>query len=200
MVVLSKNFQAGQLRLAFKFLLLCAWLVAVHYTAAAQAPVLLTQPGTNRAVALESVTNRKEPFNSISSVQFGSDARTRIVIFAWNAQLKSGEGVSAFAADVQDASGRFYPCAIENVVSLPGAAGITMLVLRLNDTLQNVGDVLLRIGLRGLQSNRVRVGIGFVGGGPPDDSTQVPTPTPTPTAYANTHADTNADTNVIHAS
>src|SRR5215204_2719930 len=178
-MALIKKYPASPLclRQALKFLQLCALIVVVHSIARAQtAPVLIVQPNTTRGVALESVTHQKEPFAPTSLFRFGSDSRTRIVIFAWNAQLKSGEGVSAFAADVQDASGRFYPCAIENVVSLPGAAGITMLVLRLNDTLQNIGDVLLRSGLRGLQSNRVRVGIGFVGGGPPDDSTPTPTP------------------------
>jgi len=40
-----------------------------------------------------------------------------------------------FASDVQDGSGRFYPLAVENAVALPGASGITMLVLRLNESL-----------------------------------------------------------------
>jgi len=137
--------------------------------------VLLVQPNTNRAVALESVTNKKEPFSPATSIQFGSDSRTRIAIFAWNAQLAAGESASAFSADVQDASGRIYPLTVENAVSLPGASGVTMLVLRLHNDLQNVGDVLLRIGLHGLQSNRVRVGIGSIGGGPPDDTQSTPT-------------------------
>ena len=97
-----------------------------------------------------------------------------------NAQLNAGETVSALTADVQDASGRFYPLKVESALSVPSLSGVTMLVLRLNDGLTDVGDVLLRIGLRGFQSNRVRVGIGHIGGGPPDDS-PTPTPTPTPT-------------------
>src|SRR5207245_1287136 len=51
---------------------------------------------------------------------------------------------------------------------------------RLNDNLGDVGDVLIGITYHGMTSNRVRVGIGHVGGGPPDDPT--PTPSPSPTA------------------
>src|SRR5260370_37197115 len=40
----------------------------------------------------------------------------------------------------------------------------------------DVGDVLIGISYHGLQSNRVRVGIGHVGDGPPDDAGSVPTP------------------------
>jgi endonuclease/exonuclease/phosphatase family metal-dependent hydrolase len=147
--------------------------VAVHSVVIAQteAPVLLVQPNTTRAIALESVTNKKEPFSPTLSIQFGSDPRNRIAVFARNAQLAPGEAVSAFTSDVQDVSGRFYPLLVENAIPLEGADGITMVVVRLHDDLQNVGDVLLRIGLHGLQSNRVRIGIGSVGGGPPDDST-----------------------------
>ena len=150
-------------------LLLLTAAFAVGALGQTQAPVLLTQTGSTRAIALESVTNKREPFSVNSSVAFG-DSRARIVVFAWNAQLAAGEGVGAFTADVQDGAGRFYPLAVESAVSLPGVSGITMLVLRLNDQLQSAGDVLLRIGLHGLISNRVRIGIGFVGGGPPDDA------------------------------
>lgn len=164
-----------RLNIAFRLLQVCALVFAFHAAVAAQtAPVLLVQPNTNRAVALESVTYKKEPFSPTSSIQFGSDARTRIAVFARNAQLAAGESASAFSADVQDASGRFYPLSVENAVPLPGASGITMLVVRFHNDLQNVGDVLLRISLHGLQSNRVRVGIGSIGGGPPDDTTSPP--------------------------
>src|SRR5215203_5075152 len=183
-MALIKKYPASPLclRQALKFLQLCALIVVVHSIARAQtAPVLIVQPNTTRGVALESVTHQKEPFAPTSLIRFGSDSRTRIAIFAWNAQLKAGEGVSAFSADVQDASGRFYPLLVESAIPLGGTDGITMLVVRLHDDLQRVGDVLLRIGLRGLQSNRVRIGIGSVGGGPSDDSAPTPTPTPTPT-------------------
>ena len=154
--------------LFFRVMQLFALLIALHVSVTAQ-PVLLTQ-ADGRAIALESGTNKKEPFNSVASFAFGTDARARIVIFARNAQLATGEGLSAYTVDVQDASGRFYPLVVEHAAPLAKAPGVTMLVVRLNSDLQNVGDVLLRIGLRGLFSNRVRIGIGHIGGGPADDN------------------------------
>jgi hypothetical protein len=40
------------------------------------------------------------------------------------------------------------------------------LVLRLANDLTDVGDVLVQITFRGIASNRARIGIGHVGGGP----------------------------------
>ena len=53
-----------------------------------------------------------------------------------------------------------------------------MFIVRLADDIGDVGDVLLRLNLHGMASNRVRMGIGHVGGGPADDSGAVPTPAP----------------------
>ena len=46
--------------------------------------------------------------------------------------------------------------------------------------MDDLGDVLVGITYRGVSSNRVRVGIGQIGGGPPDDPGAVPTPGGTP--------------------
>jgi uncharacterized protein (DUF1800 family) len=53
-----------------------------------------------------------------------------------------------------------------------------MFIVRLSDDMGDLGDVLLRLNLHGMGSNRVRVGIGHLGGGPSDDSGAVPTPAP----------------------
>ena len=46
-----------------------------------------------------------------------------------------------------------------------------MVIVRLNDSMPtNLGDVLIRLNLHGMASNRVRVAIGHIGGGPADDS------------------------------
>jgi uncharacterized protein (DUF1800 family) len=93
-------------------------------------------------------------------------------------ELLQGEGANAFSADVQDSSGKLYPLRIEFMGQVPGFPGITMFIVRLADDIGDVGDVLLRLNLHGMASNRVRMGIGHVGGGPPDDSGAVPTPAP----------------------
>jgi hypothetical protein len=63
---------------------------------------------------------------------------------------------------------------------------VTAVIVRLNDSLGDVGDVLVGITLRGATSNRVRIGIGHVGGGPPDDVVP-PQPTPELGAGASLH-------------
>jgi uncharacterized protein (DUF1800 family) len=141
-------------------------------------PVLLSQAASTRAIALESVTFRAEPFSPTTDPAFSTDTRTRICIFAMNLELLPGEGSNAFSSDVQDASGKLYPLRVEFVGQVPNFPGITMIVVRLADDLGDTGDVLLRLNLHGMSSNRVRVAIGHSGGGPADDAGSVPTPAP----------------------
>ena len=143
-----------------------------------KAPKLISAETSTRAVALESVTLRAEPFPLTSSAVFSTDTRTRVCIFAMDLQLLPGEGMSAFTADVQDAAGKLYPLRIEHMGQVPNFPGITMFIVRLADDLGDVGDVLVRLNLHGLASNRVRMAIGHLGGGPADDAGAVATPAP----------------------
>ena len=82
-------------------------------------------------------------------------------------------------ADAEDAALTHYPLKVEYVGQVPGFEGIYMVVMRLSDLMtDNLGDVLVRLSLHGMGSNRVRVGIGQIGGGPPDDNPGVGTPAP----------------------
>src|ERR1044072_2863981 len=158
----------------FFVLLIC---FPVH-AATNKKPVLLSQAASTRAIALESVTFRAEPFSPTTSPAFSSDTRTRICIFAMDLELLPGEGANAFTSDVQDASGKLYPLRVEFIGQVPGFPGITMIVVRLADDLGDVGDVLLRLNLHGMSSNRLRVAIGHSGGGPADDIGAVAPPAP----------------------
>jgi len=146
----------------------------------ASAPVLLTRANTTRGVALDSVTQMAEPFPPVQAINFGlnGDRRTRVMLFATNLTLLPGEDASVVTADAEDGALVRYPLTVEYVGVVPGFNFMTAAVVRLNDGLGDVGDVLVGLTYHGLTSNRVRIGIGHVGGGPPDD----PTPSPTPTA------------------
>ncbi|HEU4713311.1 MAG TPA: DUF1800 domain-containing protein [Pyrinomonadaceae bacterium] len=141
-------------------------------------PILISQATSTRAIALELSTLKAEPFALTSSVNYGPDTRTRICIFAMDLELLPGEGANAFSADVQDGNGKIYPLRVEYVGQVPNFPGITMVVVRLADDLGDAGDVLLRLNLHGMASNRVRVAIGHSGGGPADDQGAVATPAP----------------------
>ena len=123
---------------------------------------------------------RAEPFSLTSAANFSpNDPRTRITLFCMNLDLLSGESANAFSADAEDVAHVHYPLKVEYVGSVPGFEGIYMVVLRLNDFMTgNLGDVLVRLNLHGMGSNRVRVGIGQIGGGPADDNPGVGTPAP----------------------
>src|SRR5215813_8975167 len=87
--------------------------------AATKTPVLISNSGSTRAIALESVTLRPEPFALTSSASFSADNRTRIAIFATSLELLAGEtannNFSAFSADAQDSAGVIYPLTVEYV-------------------------------------------------------------------------------------
>jgi len=151
-------------------------------SSAAGAPVLLTQANSTRAIALNSVTRQAEPFQLQNPVAFGSDMRTRVMLFATNLTLAAGENASAVSADAEDATLAHYQMVVEYVGAVPGQTWMTAVVVRLNDNLGEVGDVLVGITYHGMTSNRVRIGLGHIGGGPPDDPPASPTPTPTPGA------------------
>lgn len=141
------------------------------------APVLVSQETSTRAVAVSSVTRTREPFTLDAPVAFGADARTRVMLFAMNLRLQPGEGAGDVVAEAEDGARRVYPLTVEHVGTVPDQTWLTSVVVRLHDDMSDAtGDVLVRVTYRNASSNRVRVGIGHLGGGPPDDPGSVPTP------------------------
>src|SRR6266566_9739716 len=144
-------------------------------------PTLISvSAGSTRAVALESVSMTSEPFSLSAEANFSpNDPRTRITLFVMNLDLLASETVNSLTVDAEDGTHAHYPLKVEYVGQVPSFEGIYMVVLRLNDLMtSNLGDVLVRLNLHGMGSNRVRVGIGQIGGGPADDNPGVGTPAP----------------------
>ena len=167
----------------------CAGLVtfcaAITSAAPSISPSLFTVSATStRAVALESVSMRAEPFTLNSEGNFNpADPRTRLTLFCMNLDFLAGEPSSALTVDAEDAAHTIYPLKVEYVGAVPDFPGIYMIVVRLNDLMTaNLGDVLLRLNLHGMASNRARVAIGQIGGGPADDSAPNPAPATPPGA------------------
>lgn len=161
--------------------------------AAAQAtgPVLISEADSTRAIAFESVTRQREPFSTNALVNFGADNRTRIMLFAMNLNLQPSDAADSITVEAEDSEHHIYQLPVEYFGTVPDQPWATSLIVRLNDSMGDLGDVLVGLKYRGTSSNRVRVGIGHVGGGPPDDVGAVPTPgspvsptPPSPTATA----------------
>jgi uncharacterized protein GlcG (DUF336 family) len=137
-------------------------------------PVLVSESNSTRALALESVTRVKEPFSPESNLRFGTDRRTRIQLMVMHMNLETD--ASTLRAEAEDGDRRIYPLVVEHVGPVKGQEWLHSVTIKLNDEMGDVGDVLIRLIYKGVASNRVRVGIGHVGGGPPDDAGAVPTP------------------------
>ena len=146
----------------------------LHTKAQSSRPVLISEETSTRAVAVDSVTRKHEPFSPTSEVSLGTDNRTRVMLFAM--KVPNDANPSDVTASAEDETHNLYALPVEYVGTVPGQAWMTSIVVRLSDTMSDVGDVLVGISYHGVLSNRVRVAIGHVGGGPPDDQGAVPTP------------------------
>src|SRR6185503_8698362 len=164
-----------------RFLLIPAALLIVCVpslaTAAAGNPILVSEPNSTRAIALEATSLAREPFTAQSpSFLYGIDRTTRIMLFALNLSLQEANEASLMTADAEDAVHVHHVLRVEYVAKVSELDWLTIVVLRLDETMTDLGDVLIRTTYRGMASNRVRVGIGHVGGGPADDPGAGPTP------------------------
>jgi uncharacterized protein GlcG (DUF336 family) len=170
----------SSLRLAL-LLSACACLVLgslLFHTVEAQTPqlTLISRADSTRAISFDSVTRQREPYTAIAPISFSSDPATRIMLFAMHLQMQPGDSAAAVTADAEDADHNIYQLTVENVTSVPEQPWAKSIVIRLADSMTDLGDVLIRVKYRGVESNRVRVGIGHIGGGPPDDFNSAPTP------------------------
>jgi hypothetical protein len=162
-------------------LILLSIILAAGFVSAAakpNSPVLVSESNSTRAIALDAVIFTREPFAPTSFYNWGQDQQTRVMIFCLNVTLQPGEDLTAFTADAEDAAHKHHSLIVEYFGPVPSLEWLNAVILRLSDDLTEVGDVLVRLSYNGVASNRVRLGIGHVGGGPPDDVGAMPTPAP----------------------
>jgi beta-glucanase (GH16 family) len=134
--------------------------VRVYQRAApSNVPVLFTDEGANRALALDSVTFRRDPFSVSNNLNFSSDHTTRLMLLSANLDLQPGDGPAIVAAQADDGKGNTYPLAVEWVGRLPNLDWITEIVARLPDALPNTNQVLISVTAHNQTSNQVLVSI-----------------------------------------
>jgi dipeptidyl aminopeptidase/acylaminoacyl peptidase len=120
-------------------------------------PTLITEPGTNDALALDSVTLTRGPFSTTNPNNLGADQGTRLALFAVYTELLPGEGASAVTAQAEDSQQRIYPLTVEYVGQVPGMIWLTQVNVRLPKGLAGAGEVMVSISLRGTASSKARV-------------------------------------------
>ena len=120
--------------------------------------MLLTEATSQRAIALESVVFTRDAFPVSSTLNFGGDQRTRIMLFATGLKLLTGENASAVTATAEDSLGNVSPLSVEFVGPVPPFGWLNQVVLKLNAQ-PTSGDVKIKILLHGASSNIVLVGV-----------------------------------------
>ena len=115
--------------------------------------------GSQRALALDSVTFMRDPFAANDQFNFSPDYRTRIILLAGNINLKAGETYSIVTAQAEDAQGGNYPLEVEFIGKLPGYDWLTQIVIRVPDQWNGAGDRLVMISLAGVNNNQALVTI-----------------------------------------
>lgn len=121
--------------------------------------LLVTQPASQRAVAVDSVFLSKESF-PINNSNFGPENRTRISLFAIGLKLAASETAAAVTATAEDSQGTVQPLPVEFVGKLQNFdfSWLTQVVVRLNDQ-PTTGDLKVKISLHGQLSNTVLVAV-----------------------------------------
>jgi hypothetical protein len=104
------------------------------------------------------VTLTRAPFSISTANNFSLDGRTRIILFAINAELLPGENVSVVTAQAEDSQQKIFPLTVEYVGKVPGFDWLTQINVKLPDALANE-DVWFSISWRGQPSNKVSVRI-----------------------------------------
>jgi len=122
-------------------------------------PILLTEEGTDSAIAFDSVTMMRDPFPLANVFNFGTDNRTRVMLFGVNLDLRQGENSSAVTARAEDALLNVYPMTVEFVGPVPNLAGVTQVIVKLPDNLPAGQDVMVSVTLHSQTSNKVRIRI-----------------------------------------
>lgn len=137
------------------------------------APVLLSESDSTRVLATTELVKLRR--SAPRSLPKAFELNTRIVLYVTNVQLMKGEDAAAFRVYVEDSNHRMYRFKVVDLRPADDQARVYGLTVELRDELGYWdtppvrGAVLVSVAWRGLQSNRLRLGIGSMGGAIKDD-------------------------------
>lgn len=124
------------------------------------APVLLTENNTEHAVALDSVTQTRDPFALTNRFNLSIDQRQRVSLFVWHLGFLPGDEATAVTVLAEDAEGRVYSLAVEFVGPVTAISEITQLVVKLPDAVVGAPrDLWVTVRLRGPASRKAFIKI-----------------------------------------
>jgi uncharacterized protein (TIGR03437 family) len=122
-------------------------------------PALVTEDGSDIALALDSVTMVRDPFPLTTAFNFSSDNRTRVMLFATNLTLGPGEDAASIVARAEDAQLNVYPMTVEYAGAVPGFGFLTEVVVVLPGNLPAGQSVLVSLTWHAQTTNKARIRI-----------------------------------------
>jgi len=123
-------------------------------------PVLLIEEGTQRAVALDSVVQTRDPFSLLNFFNLSNDHRRRISLFVWRLGLLPTDTAANLTVTAEDDQGHVYPLTVESVGMLSDPPDVAQINVMLPDNVVGAPrDLLVRVQLRGPASNKASIAI-----------------------------------------
>ena len=143
-------------------------------------PILLSENGSNRALAVESDSYGRVDISRTSSRAFAPSSK--VVLFLANLKLMNGEDETAFRLYARNSQGHVFRFPVIKIEAVREARNIHALTIEMRDEIgyweapAPDGDLAIYVTWRGLASNTVKIGFGEIGGGVGDIPGAVPTP------------------------
>lgn len=123
-------------------------------------PMLLAEPNTNKAIAVQSVMFLRDPFRVTTAHNLSSDTRTRLTILVRNLETMPGETLAPPTVQAEDSLHRIISLPVEFFGKVPKAGWLTQIVVRLPEELDAAGDLQLTVTFRDRTSNKAVVTVG----------------------------------------
>jgi hypothetical protein len=121
--------------------------------------ILFTEAGSDRAIALDSVTLIRDPFLFSSPIYPSSDSAKRVMLFSPNLSLMPGDSFTSVTAQAEDSQQGSYPLTVEYVGTVPQNEWLTQIVVRLPDQLGAAQTLRVNVTYRGAVSNKAMISV-----------------------------------------
>ncbi|HKY44257.1 MAG TPA: Calx-beta domain-containing protein, partial [Pyrinomonadaceae bacterium] len=123
-------------------------------------PVLLTEESTDHAIALDLVTQTRDPFSLTTAFNLSTDERRRISLFVWRLGLLPSDTLANVTVVARDDEGRIYDLPVEGLSPTLTVSEVTQVVVRLPDNVIGAPrDLRVKVTLRGPGTNEAFIKI-----------------------------------------
>lgn len=124
------------------------------------APVLLTEENSQRAIALDLVTQLRDPFHLTNPFNLSNDQRQRVSLFVWQLGFQQGDNEASVNVSARDTDGRVYLLPVESLNAMTQLPGVTQIVVLLPDNVVEAPrDLFIRVTLHGPGTNEAIIKI-----------------------------------------